>query len=171
MRSENSNHTLDLWIQAVEQNNFERICAKPTPTSWSLGQVCMHLIGETSHYLKQIHICLATDDNANKEMTAHAKSMFRNNEFPDELIEGPPSNDNTPQPRSKEELLNALLKLKDELNKAAALVSTRSGKGKTKHPGLHYFTAREWLQFADMHMRHHLRQKKRIEEFLTGLPD
>ena len=112
MRSENSNHTLDLWIQAVEQNNFERICAKPTPTSWSLGQVCMHLIGETSHYLKQIHICLATDDNANKEMTAHAKSMFRNNEFPDELIEGPPSNDNTPQPRSKEELFKCSLEIK-----------------------------------------------------------
>ena len=72
---------------------------------------------------------------------------------------------------AKKSCLNALLKLKDELNKAAALVSTRSGKGKTKHPGLHYFTAREWLQFADMHMRHHLRQKKRIEEFLTGLPD
>ncbi|MEK6782356.1 MAG: DinB family protein [Bacteroidota bacterium] len=171
MRSENSNHTIDLWIQAVEQNNFDRICAKPSPTSWSLGQVCMHLITETSYYLKQIHICLSTDDNADKEMTAHAKSMFRNNEFPDELIEGPPSNDNTPQPRSKEELLKALLKLKDELNKVAAVVSTHSGIGKTKHPGLNYFTAREWLQFADMHMRHHLRQKKRIEEFLTGQPN
>jgi len=166
MSSENSNHTIDLWIQAVEQNTFEQICVKPSPTSWSLGQVCMHLIGETSYYLKQIHICLSTNDNANKEMTAHAKSMIRNNEFPDELIEGPPSNANTPQPLSKEELLNALLKLKDKLNQAATLIPTSSSVGKTKHPGLHYFNAKEWLQFADMHMRHHLRQKKRIEEFL-----
>ena len=27
--------------------------------------------------------------------------------------------------------------------------------GKTKHPGLNYFTAKEWLQFAEMHLRHH----------------
>ena len=171
MRSENSNHTLDLWIQAVEQNNFERICAKPTPTSWSLGQVCMHLISETSYYLKQIHVCLSTNDNVDKEMTAHAKSMFRNNEFPGELIEGPPSNANTPQPRSKELLLRDLLKVKDELRQVALLLSTNTSLGKTKHPGLHYFNAKEWFQFADMHMRHHLRQKRRIEEFLTGLPD
>jgi DinB superfamily len=169
MRSENSNTTVDLWIQAVEQNTFEQICAKPSPTSWSLGQVCMHLIAETSHYLKQIHICLSTDANANKEMTVHAKSMFRNNEFPNELIEGPPSNANTLQPPSKEELLKAFLKLKDELNQAATLLSASTSLGKTKHPGLHYFSAREWLQFADMHMRHHLRQKKRIEEFLIKL--
>lgn len=25
----------------------------------------------------------------------------------------------------------------------------------------------EWLQFSEMHMRHHLRQKARIEEFLN----
>jgi hypothetical protein len=38
--------------------------------------------------------------------------------------------------------------------------------GKTKHPGLGFFNANEWLQFAEMHLRHHLKQKERIEEFL-----
>jgi hypothetical protein len=38
--------------------------------------------------------------------------------------------------------------------------------GKTRHPGLLYFSALEWLRFAEMHMRHHFRQKKRIDEAL-----
>ena len=68
-------------------------------------------------------------------MTLPAKAMFRSNEFPDELIEGPPSNANTPQPDSKEKLLHSLLRLKEEINRIAGLISTSISKGKTKHPG------------------------------------
>jgi hypothetical protein len=92
--------------------------------------------------------------------------MLLNNEFPDEIIEGPPSNFFTPQSDSKEDLVNKLVNLKDEISKAARLISESSFKGKTKHPGLNYFNASEWYQFAHMHFRHHLRQKKRIEDFL-----
>jgi len=63
-------------------------------------------------------------------------------------------------------LKSSLLNVKAEMNRAAILISKSSFKGKTKHPGLHYFSATEWLQFAEMHFRHHLRQKKRIEDFL-----
>jgi hypothetical protein len=46
---------------------------------------------------------------------------------------------------------------------ATALLQKRIGK--TKHPGSNYFTAKEWLQFAEIHLRHHLKQKKRIDDF------
>jgi hypothetical protein len=46
------------------------------------------------------------------------------------------------------------------------LITQSPYKGKTKHPGLHYFNADEWLQFADMHFRHHVKQKKKIDDFL-----
>lgn len=160
------NHTIDIWIKELEQSTFIRICTKPSPTSWSLGQVCMHLIDETNHYLKQIHICLSTNDNVSEEMSPDAKTMFHNNSFPDEVIDGPPTNSDTPQPDSKEELLRCIMKLKEEINNVETLISTSSFKGKTKHPGLNYFNANEWFQFAEMHFRHHLRQKKRIDEFL-----
>ena len=52
------------------------------------------------------------------------------------------------------------------MNGQVILMTARKYKGKTKHPGLGYFSAEEWLQFAEMHFRHHLRQKKRIDEFL-----
>jgi hypothetical protein len=52
------------------------------------------------------------------------------------------------------------------MSSAAIKITESPFGGKTKHPGLGYFSAHEWLQFADMHFRHHLRQKKRIDDFL-----
>lgn len=160
------NNVIDTWIEDVERTSFDQLCVKPSLHSWSLGQVCVHLIVTTDHYLKQVSICLATDENATVEMSSNAKVMFRNNAIPDELIKGPPSNLNTPQPGSKEELVDGLVKLKEEIDTIGRLVSGSQSKGKTKHPGLLYFNAHEWLQFAEMHFRHHERQKKRIQAFL-----
>ncbi|MBA4056385.1 MAG: hypothetical protein C0490_16845, partial [Marivirga sp.] len=87
----------------------------------------------------------------------------------DEIIEGPPSNANTPQANSKPELIQLLRKLKKDLSDVKFLISKTASTGKTKHPGLHYLTASEWYQFAEMHFRHHLRQKKRIEAHLKDI--
>lgn len=169
MTTKKFNQTLDIWINALEQKTFTQICAKPAPDSWSLGQLYMHLIEATNHYLKQINICLTTHDNLTKEMSPEAKILFQKNEFPDEIIEGPPSNADTPQPDSIAALMHELLQLKEDINRVEILISKSPVQGKTKHPGLHYFNANEWFQFAEMHFRHHLRQKKRIEAFLNSV--
>ena len=166
MISKDFNHTIDSWIKELEKRDFIKICTKPSPTCWSLDQVCMHLIEANNYFLEQAAICLATNDNVMKEMTSDARTMFQNNEFPDKIIQGPSNND-TPQPESKEKLLKDLLKLKTQINSVENLISASSLKGKSKHPGLGYFNAREWLQFAYMHLRHHARQKRRIEAFLN----
>jgi len=160
------NRAIDQWIEDVQQVSFIRICAKPSSTSWSLGQVGVHLLDATNYFFEQATRCLSTDEQATGEMKWNARVMFQNNEFPDEMIEGPASNQETPQPESKEKLLDGLLQLKAEINKVDKLISTSSSKGKTKHPGLNYFNAREWFQFAYMHFRHHERQKRRIETYL-----
>jgi DinB superfamily len=162
------NRTLDSWINGLQSINFVQLCTKPSSNSWSLGQVSMHLLESTYYYLDQARACASSDDHVQEEMSPEAKIMFRNNAFPDEIIEGPPSNAATPQPTNKEELLSDLLKLKTEINQVAQLISSSSCKGKEKHPGLNYFDAREWLQFAEMHFRHHVKQKERINEFLKS---
>jgi len=163
---EDLNHTIDIWIKELEQYDFTRLCAKPSPNGWSLGQVYTHLIDQAKYYIEQIKICVSTNDNALEEASPGAKKMFLNNEFPDEIIEGPLTNSHIPQPGSKEQLMSDLMNLKDEINNVEILISKSPFKGKTKHPGLKYFSANEWFQFAEMHFRHHLRQKKRIDDFL-----
>jgi hypothetical protein len=162
----NFNNTIDLWIDALEQYTFRQLCARPALGSWSMGQLYTHLIDDTNYYIEQIKICLATNDNANEEASPFAKMLFLNNCFPDTIIEGSPSNALILQPASKKVLVDGLLNIKAEISTLCTLISTSKFKGKTKHPGLSYFSAREWLQFADIHFRHHLRQKQKIDDFL-----
>lgn len=166
MTSEDIKNTIDIWVKDIEQYSFEQLCTKPSRNSWSLGQVCIHLIDSTNYFLEQIAICLSNNENASEEMTENAKTMFLNNEFPNDLIEGPSSNNNTSQPISKEEILSSLAKIRETIIYYETQIINSKFYGKTKHPGLNYFNAIEWLQFTEMHHRHHLRQRDRIKTCL-----
>lgn len=159
------NNTIIRWVNEFENYTFEQLCAKPSATAWSLGQLYRHLIEDTYFYLEQATIAASTEEHHLEEASPAAKDMFLKNGFPDEQIEGAPSNAFIPQPESKQQLMNDLMDLKDAARNVGLLISASSINGKSKHPGLGYFSAQEWLRFAEMHFRHHSRQKKRIEHF------
>jgi hypothetical protein len=161
--------TFDIWTAALQHYSIDDLTTKPAPTSWSMGQLFNHLISETQFYISRIEVCVVTNRNSDKEMTSEGKEMFLNNSFPDERLQGAPSNSRILQPKNKEELVEEFIDLGRAMNSAAVLMKETDFNGKAKHPGLGYLSASEWLQFADMHMRHHLRQKKRIDEFLISL--
>jgi hypothetical protein len=168
MLIENFNQIIDHWIKEIAQYNFIELCTKPSPNSWSLEQMGQHLIDDTNFYIEQIKICVSSNDHASEDALPMGKTMLHNNDFPNEVLQGAPSNDLIPQPESKERLLNDLMNLRAEMNNVAAVIAASPFNGKTKHPGFNYFSASEWLQFAEMHFRHHLRQRKRIDAFLKA---
>ena len=153
------NNTIDQWMQALDGYTLEQLCRQPQPNRWSLGQMYKHLIDDTSWFAEQMKASLSSNENIAEPMHKHAKAMLANNSFPDIMIEGPATNTYIPQPQNKEELLQGLLSIKNEVNN----LDFTAPSGKTRHPGLLYFNALEWLQFADMHMRHHFSQKQRID--------
>jgi len=167
MSIESFNKTIDEWTNALQGYTWEDLTAKQSLTTWSLGQLYNHLISETTYYIRRIDVCISSNRNANKEMTDEGKAMFHNNSFPDERLTGPPSNARVPQPTDKLVLITKFTRLKQTMNERAELMEKTSFHGKSKHPGLNYLNAAEWLQFADMHMRHHLKQKKRLEDYLS----
>ncbi|GAC1395127.1 MAG: hypothetical protein NVSMB63_15020 [Sediminibacterium sp.] len=132
MLMEDFNHTIDIWIKELEQYHFTQLCAKHSPNNWSLGQVYIHLIEDTNYYIEQIKICLSTNDHAIEEASPAAKTMFLNNDFPDEIIEGAPANPHIPQPDNKEQLVNCLMNLKHAIHDVGILISKSSFKGKRK---------------------------------------
>ncbi|WP_461491871.1 DinB family protein [Pontibacter sp. HJ8] len=159
--------TIDLWIQALQHYELDVLQAKPDESSWSLGQVYIHILEDTDYYIEQIESCLTYSDNQSGQMTEFATRLFSNNEFPDERIAGDPhASQAIPQPVSKTDLIERFSCLKTRLIAVRSKVVNSNSTGKTKHPGLGYFSAQEWLWFSDIHMRHHLRQKKRIEDTL-----
>jgi hypothetical protein len=158
--------TIDHWIQALQQYSFVQLCAVPEKDSWSAGQLFNHLINDTRFYLQQARLAVSSDDNSNETAAAFAQTLFSNNAFPNQVIAGNPLNAFIPQPATKQQLTDDMNELKKEIIKLEQIIIKGSHKGKSRHPGLGYFSAVEWLQFADIHFRHHLRQKEKIDAFL-----
>lgn len=161
------NKSIQQWIDHLDSYSIEMLQQRPQSGSWSLGQVYVHIIGDTTFYVEQIKTALSLNNlNAEKNMHKQAKVMFEQNGFPDMALENPFNDINLSQPQSKEELSQRLTLIKNEVNRLFTKVDLSTADGKTEHPGFAFFNALEWLQFAEMHMRHHLRQKKRIDETL-----
>jgi len=162
------NKSVDNWLKDLKTYRFDQLLIKPSTETWSLGQVYMHLIESTHYFILQAKLCATNDDHRNEETSTKARSMILNNEFPNLRLDGPPTNAFTKQPESKGKIAQDLLALKEEIELAGTFISKSNFQGKTKHPGLSYFNAYEWLLFSEMHFRHHLRQKKRIDDFLNN---
>lgn len=162
-------NSIDLWLDQLEKYTYSELIQNPGAESWSLGQVYMHLIEETDFYLQQITACICYSRFSNKKRTTAASALFENNEFPEDRIAGDPRHINIPQPESKNKLQDALLQLKSNIIMVASQITMEARQGKMKHPGFGYFTAAEWLQYAEIHLRHHLKQKHRIDEFLNKI--
>jgi hypothetical protein len=160
--------TIQQWIDMLGQYTLEMLHRQPSPRSWSLGQVYIHIIDDTGWFAGQMKEALLSRADADKTMHPDARAMFDRNGFPDVQIEGPATNTCIPQPESKEDLVRQLTAIKTAVDGLFRDFDPAMSTGKTRHPGLHFFSPLEWLQFAEMHMRHHLRQKKRIDEALFG---
>jgi hypothetical protein len=158
--------TVQQWIGQLDDYTLEMLCRPPRAGSWSLGQVYIHIIDDTGWFAGQMKGALQSRVDGDKTMHPDARAMFDRNGFPDVAIQGPATDTYIPQPQSKEELARRFAAIKTEVDALFHDFDPAVSTGKTRHPGLHFFSPLEWLQFAEMHMRHHLRQKKRIDEVL-----
>ena len=163
--------TIQQWIDQLDRYTLALLCRSPRAGSWSLGQVYKHIIEATGWFAGQMKEALKCRENGDKTMHPDARAMFERNGFPDILIEGPATNTFIPQPQSKEELARQLTAIKTTVDDLFREFDPAWSTGKTRHPGLHFFSALEWLQFSEMHMRHHLRQKERIDAVLADTRD
>ena len=162
------NDTIDIWISELNRFDLAQLLLKPDSGSWSLGQLYNHIIDDTGWFIGQLEISLADTVNRNVQMSEAAKTLFTNGSFADERIQGDPlSAEKVKQPKSIEELRTGLEQLKFNTNVIWSKMKNMQQFGKSEHPGLGFFNCFEWLQYSEMHMRHHLRQKERIERFLN----
>jgi hypothetical protein len=162
------NETLQQWIAWLDNYSLATLLRKSRPGAWSLGQMYIHLLVSTEHFIKQAKLAAATGDNRDEPMHENARWMFDHNSLPPRILEGPDNDSNIPQPGTKEEIAVRLARIRDDINGETVAAALSGSGGKTRHPGLLYFSAREWLQFAEMHLRHHFLQRQRIEDQFAG---
>lgn len=158
-----------IWEKGLEQYTPEELGQKPDPGSWSMGQVYNHLVRSTlGFHLNQVNTCLASEENRKKGK--NFKGFLTYNvmkSFPPIKIKVPPSETYTPkQPSGKKELEEGLVLMKQRMKETMDLLQTNRKSGKSLHPAFGYLNADEWFQLVAMHLKHHLRQKARLDGFL-----
>ncbi|MBB6733211.1 DinB family protein [Cohnella zeiphila] len=181
--------TVAAYIRELDRYGMEQLTWVPEEGEWSLGQMYMHLaLAAQFMQLRNARLCLAPDGNpavSAGEMTEEGKAMFAEGSFPPTRVRVPPSPQYTPpQPSGKEQIVQALQETLRQMREfegrvAAALADVAdAAKGAevgsapdssvllntVAHPRLGGLNALQWFRLIEMHYRHHLLQKKRLED-------
>jgi hypothetical protein len=162
--------TARVWLVALNDYTDEQFALKPSETQWSIGQVYYHLVVRTENFhLRACKKCLEHQGEVTEGgKTLAGKIVFLLGSFPPVKIHVPPSPEYTPkQPQSRAEMREGLLKLIETMRALAPQIDHASPVQKWKHLALGMLNAMEWYRLIEMHFRHHLRQKKRLDKFVT----
>jgi hypothetical protein len=171
------------YIRELEGTSLDQLLWKPVEDNWSLGQMYMHLIGSAQFmHLRNAALCLGTDGSPEVSRAGKTKTgedLFKSGSFPPDRIQVPPSSQYTPpQPESKEQLVDGLrdtLRRMVEIEPAIASAFDPTAKLRSEtdkeivqntvlHPRLGGLNALEWFRLIEMHYRHHLLQKRRLDD-------
>jgi len=162
--------TARVWLVALNEYTDEQFARKPSETQWSIGQVYYHLVmGTQNFHLRACKRCFEHRGEVTEGgKTLPGKIVFLLGSFPSAKIRVPPSPEYTPkQPESRAEMREGLLKLIETMRALAPQIDQASPVQKWKHPALGMLNAIEWYRLIEMHFRHHLRQKARLDKFLA----
>ncbi|MGP1906879.1 DinB family protein [Metabacillus sp. JX24] len=137
----------------------------PSDGGWSLGQMYQHLIEVSLEYLENAEACSKAAADPDLEKSEGGKALFERGGFPPIKIKLPDLPGNTPSNnRSKQELLQGFLEVEKRMERQEKKASKTNPACKQRHGGFGWLNAAEWYVLVDMHLRHHLRQKKEIEQ-------
>jgi hypothetical protein len=157
------------WIDAIDSYSDEQFGRKPSEEEWSIGQVYSHLTRAAAHFqLHNAEHCIAgTASRTEEGFNERGESVFQRGGFAPVKIKPPmqipgvqPEND------TKDGVRAGLESLVIRMRQLAPLVASADPARKTQHPGFGMMNAGHWYSLVEMHFRHHLLQKGRIDEWL-----
>lgn len=158
-----------LWRDALEQTSDDTLRAATAPGEWTLGQVYAHIVDATDGMVvPQIEKCLSVERTAAKKgKTLAGFFVFALGRIPPVRIRFQPIPGYAPkQPRDGASIRSSLDAMEARLLDLVARASSAPRDRRARHPLLGMLNAGEWLQFAQMHLHHHLRQRRRLEQLL-----
>ena len=162
-----TNDSIDYWIEDFNRYDFDQLTRKPSENEWSMGQVGIHLwMSAKGFFFKNAEKCLNGEGEKNgkgKSFSGHM--IYTLKMFPPVKYEMPKKVAVVPrQPESKEALINKLEDIKQSASSYIHRIPESDPSLKIKHPFLGWLNTSEWIQLCNIHFRHHLRQKRRIEK-------
>ncbi|QYR23142.1 DinB family protein [Paenibacillus sp. sptzw28] len=152
-------------LQAYSLEQLRYISAQGV---WSLSQMYNHMILTALDYLVHVEICAAAGEEQTLGKTEGGELLFKRGGFPPIKIKLPDGPENSPSNSdSKEDLMSGLDQVLLKLKEWKSKVDIVNPNYKANHDGFGWLNAREWLGLVGMHFRHHLNQKRELEQKLV----
>jgi len=164
--------TYATWREVIERTDAECFAKDLGAGQWTLGQACDHVTGVSLAFLEKAQAM------ANGEGEVHSGGLMPLIAFewigslppvrfkvPENL---PPEYAHFARPESidKGETIRRFEQVAEQQRALCQPVAATNPKMRMKHPAAGWLTAKQWYRGSEMHMRHHLRQLRRIEQKL-----
>ncbi|MFL5728880.1 MAG: DinB family protein [Cytophagaceae bacterium] len=164
--------TAKYYLKELDFYGKNQFRYKPNEKDWSIGQLYDHLINGTyAYHFKQIENCLKKTGGSEKgDKKFKGRMLFFLKSFPSMRIKGVPSSVYTPgQPESPVKVKDELYRfIKSMQSYAKDIDAAGTLTYKVSHPSLGMLTALEWYTLVEMHFRHHLKQKARLDAIVRS---
>ncbi|RAL24167.1 DinB family protein [Thermoflavimicrobium daqui] len=153
------------YANELEKYSTEQLTWKPTPIEWSIAQVYQHLIDSTRYFFLQIEHCARGEKADWGEKTDVGKEVFAKGEFPNIRVKLPNDSRFVPDnPTDKNAIKQQLFLVIEKMKELEPTISSIPKDRTRKHLVFGHLTAEEWFQLIPMHVKHHLRQKERLDQ-------
>lgn len=161
-----------IWIKELDFYGDHQFKQSTEDSAWSIGQVYDHLVNGTyAYHFKHIEQCIASNgENKGLKKNLKGKLLFFFGSFPNLKIKGVPPEKYVPgQPESPSKMKDDFYRFIKAMQKTSKSIDTANAQGKTLHPTLGWLNALEWYKLIEMHFRHHLRQKARLDKSIRSI--
>ncbi len=160
--------TANVWEKELEKYSDEDFQSKSAHNLWTIGQVYEHITSNSLNFhAVQIERCLLSSVNTFKTKSLIGYLCLTLKRIPHIKIKiSPEENIEPSQPVDIQFIKNRLNEVKEQFFYLALAIDSSKIKGKINHPGMGYLHAKEWLVFIEMHIRHHWKDKQKIDSFL-----
>jgi hypothetical protein len=153
------------WLKELDFYGKNQFKKKRNEKSWSIGQIYDHLLVYSEDVnIKNIQLCMSSKEDLAKESKSIKGFFFFmfGGYLPFKYKSNPYVEPQ--QPLSTEKVKDDFYRFLKLVYKVAKDIDYKKPVNKAKHPTLGYLTAEEWYKLIEMHFRHHLKQKKKIDK-------
>lgn len=160
--------SLAVWQDALERSDEQVFDQVPEGGGWTLGQICDHVTLVSLAFLDATN-ALARGEGEERGGSLMATVMCGIvGSFPPVRLKVPPNLPDeakraaAPESLPKAEALKRFAVVARRTRDLCSEVAAAPRGLRSEHPVLGWIDARQWYQLSEMHMRHHLRQLRRL---------
>ncbi|MCS6796009.1 MAG: DinB family protein [Raineya sp.] len=161
---------LQVYSNSLTAYSDEAFIFKADENTWSLGQMYEHLLISTEFFMAQVRGCLKEEKGGwEGEKTPVGEQIFAFGSFPPIEIKVPEKYQTAGEPvaKAKSFYQERFAELIQDLPSLQKEIEANPTNYKRKHAIFGMITASEWFWCIEAHLRHHFRQKEKLEKFAS----